>query len=153
MWFLPPVLLPALDLQSPKALLIYPDLIFNSYSQTIQSYLWSANGSYSVVQQAPLVTSAAPWFPFLCPSWAGRIHTKFCNGISSNIYLKFYHVFKKQPIDLYSCCCCIQIAAYDADHSFLCCLLPSRRSWEQPWVCLYRTQGSCLHLLKPPENQ
>lgn len=43
-------------------------------------------------------------------------------------------VFKKQPIDLYSCCCCIQIIAHYVDLSFLvivCCLLPSR-SWGQP---------------------
>lgn len=152
------VLLPALDLHSPKPFLIYPYLIFNSYSQIICSYPWPADCKYSLVQQASLFTSAAWCFPFFCSSWTGRIHTKFCNGILLNIYLKFYHVcvFKKQPIDLYSCSCCIQITAYYVDLSFLvilCCLLPSIRSWGQPWVCLYSTWDSRLNLLKPPENQ
>lgn len=95
------VLLPALDLHSPKPFLIYPYLIFNSYSQIICSYLWSADCSYSVVQQASLFTSAAWCFPFFCSSWTGRIHTKFCNGILSNIYLKFYRVSLKSSQLIY----------------------------------------------------
>lgn len=90
-----------MDLHSLKPFLIYPSLILNSYSQIVCSYLWSASCSYSVVQQASPFTSAAWCSPCFCPPWTGRIHTKFCNGISSNIYLKFYHVSLKNSQLIY----------------------------------------------------